>query len=42
MKAIFKEYEDGFSVEKCKERFDVGNIDKDNFAGGCGRQPGDG
>jgi hypothetical protein len=33
MKAIFKEYEDGFSVEKCKERFDVGNIDKDNFGG---------
>ena len=33
MKAMFKSYEDGFSVEKCKERFDAGNIDQDSFGG---------
>jgi hypothetical protein len=33
VQAIFKGYEDGFSLDKCRERFDVGNIDKDNFGG---------
>lgn len=33
MQATFKQYEDNFSVEKCRARFDVGNIDKDNFGG---------
>jgi hypothetical protein len=33
MKAMFKSFEDGFSVEKCRERFDAGNIDRDSFGG---------
>lgn len=33
MKAIFKSFEDGFSIEKCKSRFNAGNIDKDQFGG---------
>jgi len=33
MEAIFKGYEDGFSIDKCKTRFDAGAIDKDNFGG---------
>lgn len=33
IKATFKGFEDGFSIEKCRERFDVGNIDKDAFGG---------
>ena len=33
MKAAFKSYEDGFSIDKCRARFDPGNIDKDNFGG---------
>jgi len=33
MKALFKEYEDGFSVESCKMRFNAGNIEKDGFGG---------
>lgn len=33
MKALFKSYEDGFSLEKCRERFDAGNIEKDQFGG---------
>jgi len=31
--AMFKGFEDGFSVEKCKSRFDIGSIDKDSFGG---------
>jgi hypothetical protein len=30
---MFKSFEDGFSVEKCRSRFDAGNIDKDSFGG---------
>ncbi len=33
MKVMFKSYEDGFSIEKCRERFDAGAIDKDSFGG---------
>jgi len=33
MKATFKGYEDGFSVEKCQSRFNAGKIDKDSFGG---------
>jgi len=33
MKAMFKSFEDGFSVEKCRERFDAGQIEKDAFGG---------
>ena len=33
MKAMFKSYEDGFGIDKCKARFDAGNIDRDNFGG---------
>ncbi len=33
MKAMFKGFEDGFSVEKCRERFNAGNIDKDAYGG---------
>lgn len=33
MKAMFKSYEDGFSIEKCKARFNVEGIDSDNFGG---------
>ena len=31
--ANFEGFEKGFSVEKCKSRFDAGNIDKDAFGG---------
>jgi len=33
MNAIFKDMEDGFSLEVCKSRFDAGSIDKDTFGG---------
>jgi len=33
MNAIFKSYEDNFSIETCKSRFDAGNIGKDGFGG---------
>jgi hypothetical protein len=33
MKATFKGFDSDFSVEKCRERFDVGVIDKDSFGG---------
>ncbi len=32
-KAIFKNLENDFSIEKCKIRFDAGQIDKDQFGG---------
>jgi len=33
MKAMFKSFDDGFSIDSCKERFDAGTIDKDGFSG---------
>jgi len=33
MKAMFKSFEEGFSVEKCLARFNAGQIDKDSFGG---------
>lgn len=33
VKAIFKSQEDGFSLDKCKQRFDAGHIGKDEFGG---------
>ncbi|MCK4500803.1 hypothetical protein KAU11_09910 [Candidatus Babeliales bacterium] len=33
MKAMFKSYEDGFSLETCKARFDAGIIERDGFGG---------
>ncbi len=33
MRATFKGYEDGFSIDKCQERFDVGQIDEDAWGG---------
>lgn len=32
-KGTFKSYEDGFSLDKCKARFDAGQINKDSFGG---------
>lgn len=33
MKSEFRTFEKSFSLDKCKERFDAGNIDKDGFGG---------
>lgn len=33
MKATFKSFEDNFSLDTCKSRFDAGDISKDNFGG---------
>lgn len=30
---MFKDYEEGFSIEKCRSRFDAGNIERDSFGG---------
>ncbi len=32
-KAMFKSFEDGFSIDKCRERFNPGPIGKDTFGG---------
>ena len=32
-KASYRGFEKGFSLEKCKARFDVGTIDEDRFGG---------
>lgn len=33
MKSMFKDFEQDFNIEKCKSRFNAGNIEKDNFGG---------
>jgi len=33
MKAMYKSFEDGFSIDKCNSRFNAGEISKDNFGG---------